>query len=308
MEAITKFRTLTVALLVFALSGCKTATTFSITPIDKAFNAKLLNGKDLDKSFFSSSDLLQYYEVSGQNGLSETELLTRLDQYVAAHYKLDTLKNMKTLSIFFYEKTTFSDYSKSIYRDVRESENGSLPDQKDHLIALFSYKRLLGEQGGIQRNRFVYKDTKNVIDKTDTIASSVEAIEPNASPQVEAQAAVSPIADDWFGKYETYFSYGEIGGINAGWTLKLVVDRDSIKASGDGYQMYFEDQLTARENGDTLLLTHLKNLNGYKHGDQMKPEFKLLRKDGKFFIKSDWIGLDVQEQPTADGYPIDKGN
>ena len=308
MEAITKFRTLTVALLIFALSGCKTANTFSISPIDEEFNAKLLTGKDLDKSFFSSRDLLQYYEVSGQEGLSETDLLNRLDQYVATHYKLDTLKTMKTLSIFFYEKTAFSDYSKSLYRDVRESENGSLPDQKDHLIALFSYKRLLEGRGGIQRNRFIYQDTKSIIDKTDTIAGNLPAIQPNVSPQAEAQSAVISISEHWFGKYETYFNYGEIGGMNAGWALSLEVERDSIKASGEGYQMYFEDQLSARENGDTLILTHLKNLNGYKQGDKMQPEFKLLRKDGKFFIKSEWIGLDVQEKPTADGYPIDKGD
>ena len=142
----------------------------------------------MDKAFFSSTELLQYYEISGQESLASPDLLSKLDDYIKQRYDFGKLPHMKRLTIFFYEKTLFNDYSKSLYRDVRESENGSLPDQKDHLIALFGYNRFPNQPDALERNRYIYKDAKNVIDKTDTISNAMLPVVVAAKPTVEAQA------------------------------------------------------------------------------------------------------------------------
>lgn len=66
------------------------------------------------------------------------------------------------------------------------------------------------------------------------------------------------LSNKWIGKYNAYYSYGKIGGENAGWNLNIEISNDSIIATGDGYQIGFKDLLTAKENDDKLVLNHLK--------------------------------------------------
>ena len=114
------------------------------------------------------------------------------------------------------------------------------------------------------------------------------------------------LSSKWIGKYSTYFSYGKIGGDNAGWTLEIIINNNQIKAIGDGYQISFTDLLIANENNNKLILNHLKNISGYKQGANMNPEFILSEDNGKYYIKSKWIDSDIVTKSQLLGYEIDK--
>lgn len=114
------------------------------------------------------------------------------------------------------------------------------------------------------------------------------------------------ISVDWYGKYSTFFSYGEIGGHNTGWILEIEISKDNIRATGEGYQISFTDILTANEEGNKLILSHLKNINGYKLGEKMNPEFVLLKNENSYFINSNWIDKDIINKPKSLGYEISK--
>lgn len=124
--------------------------------------------------------------------------------------------------------------------------------------------------------------------------------------QSNSKTVLSKISNKWIGKYSTYFSYGKIGGENAGWNLDIEISNDSIIATGDGYQIGFKDLLTTKENDNELVLNHLKNLNGYKLGAKMNPEFILIEDKGKYFIKTKWIDNDIVTKPKKLGYEIIK--
>lgn len=117
---------------------------------------------------------------------------------------------------------------------------------------------------------------------------------------------VKPIPAMWSGSYSAYFNYGEIAGQNAGWALEINIKDGKATASGNGYQMAFADELSAEENSDGLTLKHLKNISGYKTGSRMNPEFILTKHNGKFYVKTDWIGYDITNPSTTNGYEIEK--
>lgn len=112
----------------------------------------------------------------------------------------------------------------------------------------------------------------------------------------------------WKGKYTAYFSYGDIAGQNAGWSLEIEITDKKITAKGEGFQMAFVDELSAKVSGSKLILTHLKNISGYKRGKAMKPEFILIKDKGKYYVQSEWIDGDVKAKPTSLGHHLDKEN
>lgn len=114
------------------------------------------------------------------------------------------------------------------------------------------------------------------------------------------------ISNKWLGTYKTYFNYGEIGGVKAGWKLEIKIDKDNIIASGDGYQIGFKDELMMIEEGDRLILKHKKNLDGYSLGENMNPEFVLFEDKGKYYVQSEWVDSDVLTKPEKNGYKINK--
>ena len=123
-----------------------------------------------------------------------------------------------------------------------------------------------------------------------------------------SHTAAKAIPTTWKGKYVTYFSYGDIAGQNAGWALEIEITDKKITAKGEGFQMAFKDELSAKASGSKLVLTHLKNISGYKRGEAMKPEFILIKDKGRYYVQSEWIDADVKAKPTALGYKIDKVN
>jgi hypothetical protein len=137
--------------------------------------------------------------------------------------------------------------------------------------------------------------------RTDFISKTIEK-----SNTIKSVSNTRTISEKWYGKYSTYFSYGKIGGDNAGWGLELEISSDEIKANGEGYQISFTDLLSGNESNNTLILSHLKNISGYKQGVNMNPEFELIEDNGKFFIKSNWIDSDIITKPNKLGYEISK--
>ena len=128
----------------------------------------------------------------------------------------------------------------------------------------------------------------------------------NENPVNNTKSTEPKISSKWDGKYSTFLSYGKIGGDNASWILEIEIKKGLIKATGEGYQISFSDLLSGSENGNTLLLRHLKNISGYKLGKKMNPEFTLVEEKGKFYIKSDWIDKDIITKPKKYGYEISK--
>jgi len=116
----------------------------------------------------------------------------------------------------------------------------------------------------------------------------------------------SKLSAKWIGTYNAYFSYGQIGGENAGWNLRIEISNDRIKATGDGYQISFSDVLTAKEDGNKLILNHYKNLSGYTLGEKMNPEIILTEDKQDYFITTKWIDKDVITKSTKLGFEISK--
>lgn len=142
-----------------------------------------------------------------------------------------------------------------------------------------------------------------LVSKNDETVRSV-----NSQTEINHTSAKA-IPANWKGKYTAYFSYGDIAGQNAGWALEIVITDHKITAKGEGFQMAFLDELTAKVSGSKLILTHLKNISGYKRGKAMKPEFVLTKDQSKYYVRSEWIdGNDVKAKLTALGYQIDKEN
>lgn len=114
------------------------------------------------------------------------------------------------------------------------------------------------------------------------------------------------ISNKWFGTYKTRFSYGEIGGTNAGWDLEITVNEKNITATGNGYQIGFKDELLANENGNELTFKFKKNIEGYSLGESMNPEFILKEFNGKYYLESEWIDSDIITKPEKNGFVVKK--
>ena len=147
--------------------------------------------------------------------------------------------------------------------------------------------------------------SQNVIELVSKKDDTGQSLNPKAEIS-HPSAKVIPAT--WKGKYTAYFSYGDIAGQNAGWSLEVEITDKKITAKAEGFQMAFVDELSAKVSGSKLILTHLKNISGYKRGKAMKPEFILSKDNGKYYVQSEWIDGDVQAKPTALGYQIDKEN
>ncbi|WBV51292.1 hypothetical protein [Chryseobacterium gambrini] len=118
--------------------------------------------------------------------------------------------------------------------------------------------------------------------------------------------ATKSISKKWLGIYKARFNYGKIGGVNAGWDLEINVNKATITASGNGYQIGFMDELNAVEKDNKLVLNYKKNIDGLSLGENMNPEFIITEENGKYYIQSEWIDVDVLTKPKKNGYEIYK--
>lgn len=117
------------------------------------------------------------------------------------------------------------------------------------------------------------------------------------------------IGRPWFGSYNMIVDCGVRDGQHAEWVLNIAITRDSIIATGKGYETNFNDVLTAiADAADTLILNHQKHPYGFDGGgEKMHPEFILIRSNGKYFVQSGWLDSDenmTEKQPL--GFAIEK--
>lgn len=117
---------------------------------------------------------------------------------------------------------------------------------------------------------------------------------------------VNNISEKWYGNYSVWLDYGDIGGQKVGYEIIIEITKDSIKATGDGFQMSFIDLLTAKEENSKLILYHSRNLYGYKQGGGMNPEFVLIEDKGNYYLTTQWVSQDVITKPKKLGYEIIK--
>ncbi|MFD2286663.1 hypothetical protein GJU39_18850 [Pedobacter petrophilus] len=162
------------------------------------------------------------------------------------------------------------------------------------LIILSSYREKTESQVAIQAPA------------SSVFAASYTDISAEQRSNQSAEPTDAAIPSTWVGKYSAYFTYGDIAGQNAGWELDIKITNSKITAEGKGFQMAFLDELSAKAIGSKLILTHLKNVSGYRTGKSMIPEFILINDHGKFYVQSKWIDGDVKEKPEQFGYKIDK--
>lgn len=167
------------------------------------------------------------------------------------------------------------------------------------------YRLILGDTNWEMIDHFDVKNNKDEEKEIEWQNSFIDKIITESNKK-ETILNKNSISNKWIGKYSTYFSYGKIGGDNAGWSLEIEIKENEIKATGDGYQVSFIDLLTANENKNELTLNHLKNVFGYKLGANMNPEFTITEDNGKYYIKSKWIDGDIITKSDKLGYKIDK--
>lgn len=134
-----------------------------------------------------------------------------------------------------------------------------------------------------------------------------ELVNPSISTTKDASLLeVSDIDKKWIGNYSVKLNYGETQGLYSGLTIKIMIKKDSILASGEGYQIGFKDLLSANNDGNKLIFNQLKNLEGNDLGSTMKPEFILIEQGGKYYIQSEWIDSDFVNKKNNLGYEIEK--
>jgi|GEM_PF-3746517 len=156
------------------------------------------------------------------------------------------------------------------------------------------------EEGNIKKEK-EKKDSTVIISNIFEITNGIISL---SLPQ--KRNGTKSISSKWYGIYKVWFDYGKIGGVNAGWELKINIDKAVITASGNGYQIGFTDQLEAVEEGNKLILRYKKNIDGYSLGENMNPEFLLIEDNGKYYIQSEWVDSDILTKAEKNGYKISK--
>lgn len=188
---------------------------------------------------------------------------------------------------------------------ITELEDESLGNKVPSIVRLYYLKAASNKW--IEIENYDIKNEDDKIKFNDWKQKKLEELLNNSNKHTYlVKRPSSKFSKKWTGIYSCYFSYGEIGGEEAGWNLKLEVFEDSIKASGEGYQIGFCDLLNAEENNHTLVLNHHKNLSGYSLGKKMNPEFILIEDQGKYYIKSNWIDKDILTKPEKLGFRTEK--
>lgn len=141
-----------------------------IEPIDIEINQRLLN-KSYDPNYFSGKELYQYYQIADFKDLSEEKFESSIREFVKQMYDFKKLNGFSEITIHFYIKGMFNDYSDKLYESARDNINGNIIDNQDKLISMIMYKKLSKQDDNIQWEEIYYRyDNENiVIEKTDTL-------------------------------------------------------------------------------------------------------------------------------------------
>ena len=159
------------ALLCLAMLSCNRHSALTIEPINKEFNERFLTGEMLDSSYFTTKDVIQYYQVANFGDLSPKDLLAKLSGFTSSRYDLKKMDTVNQLTVFFYRKRMFVDYSDHLYESARDNENRTLEGYSDDLMAYITYERLKTERKKVKVHKYLFPtDDHKPVGQTDTIA------------------------------------------------------------------------------------------------------------------------------------------
>lgn len=152
--------------------SCSKNGELSVEPISQEYNEQFLTGKGLDTRFFSTKDVVQYYQVSDFNSSSPSIVLAKLGAFADVRYRARLRNNIKNLNVLFYQKKWFAGYSKHLYESARDNENRALEGYSDDLVAWITYEKLKGDDKKLVRTRsyFFHANGGKPSEQRDTVA------------------------------------------------------------------------------------------------------------------------------------------
>ncbi|WP_345954435.1 hypothetical protein [Mucilaginibacter sp. PAMB04168] len=158
------------ALLGFATLSCNRHAALKIEPISIEFNERFLTGERLDTNYFSTRDVMQYYQVSNYGNQSSKNLLAKLSTYTSSRYHFKNMDTVNNLTLLFYKKRMFVDYSDHLYESARDNDNRTLEGYSNDLIARITYERLKKNRQKIVVTKYLYPiDDNKPLGQTDTL-------------------------------------------------------------------------------------------------------------------------------------------
>jgi hypothetical protein len=157
----------TISLLTLIYS-CRQNNELVVQPISEEFNNEFLTGK-LDKHYFSTRDVMQYYQVSNFSGLPDQQIFAKLDSFALSTFPLAKLNHLQMLTLLFYEKKMFIDYRDHLYESAQDNDTRRLEGYSDELLATITFERLKEDPKRMSFHRVLYNKDKLRIKATDTI-------------------------------------------------------------------------------------------------------------------------------------------
>ena len=158
------------ALLSLYMLSCNRHAALTIEPISKEFNERFLTGEMMEPGYFSTKDVVQYYQVSNFGALSPKNLLAKLSGFTSSRYDLKKMDTVDNLTVFFYRKRMFVDYSDHLYESARDNDNRTLEGYSNDLMAYFTYERLKTDRRQVKVHKYLFStDDHKSIERTDTI-------------------------------------------------------------------------------------------------------------------------------------------
>ena len=143
--------------LILGFNSCGDNTNLVIEPISVEFNGRFLTGEGLDTHYFSTTDVMQYYQISGFEDIPSKELLAKLSNFVDTHYPLSKMTGVNELTVLFYQKRMFVDYSDHLFESARENENRRLEGYSDDLVAFIGFERSKKDRTKVTLRKVIYQ-------------------------------------------------------------------------------------------------------------------------------------------------------
>ena len=161
--------TLVVLFIAGCCYGCNRDQAFMIEPIDAEFNVRLRTGKGLRPELFSTTDVLQYYQIDNCSNLRSADLKRKLNDFSDKYYKQKRLAKIQQLTILFYQKQLFTDYGDHLYECARDNENGTLNGYADYLKARIYFIKLSTDSNKVVRHTNIYNAGNKTVSSIDTL-------------------------------------------------------------------------------------------------------------------------------------------
>ncbi|RZL20474.1 MAG: hypothetical protein EOO89_00100 [Pedobacter sp.] len=147
--------------LLTLIYSCNQQNDLVVQPISEEFNHEYLTG-GLDKNFFNTIDVTQYYQVSNYRNLTDKQILTKLDSFAMASFPPVKFPDIQELTLLFYKKKLFVDYKDHLYESAREDENRHLEGYSDELLAIVTFERIKENPKKISFDRIVYNGIHHI--------------------------------------------------------------------------------------------------------------------------------------------------